>query len=78
MIALTIPGFGALELQHLVLDYNGTLAVDGKLIRGLRDDTLRQRLETLLQISEGAGSPITQVATRVGDALKTARSVRRS
>jgi len=37
MIALTIPGFGALELQHLVLDYNGTLAVDGKLLPGVRD-----------------------------------------
>ena len=37
MIALTIPGFGALELQHLVLDYNGTLAVDGKLLPGVRN-----------------------------------------
>jgi soluble P-type ATPase len=37
MIALTIPGFGALELRHLVLDYNGTLAVDGKLLPGVGD-----------------------------------------
>jgi soluble P-type ATPase len=37
MIALTIPGFGALELQHVVLDYNGTLAVDGKLLPGVHD-----------------------------------------
>src|SRR5258708_28247635 len=37
MIALTIPGFGALEFHHLVLDYNGTLAVDGKLLPGVRD-----------------------------------------
>jgi soluble P-type ATPase len=37
MIALAIPGFGALELRHLVLDYNGTLAVDGKLLPGVRD-----------------------------------------
>jgi len=37
MIALSIPGFGALELRHLVLDYNGTLAVDGKLLPGVRD-----------------------------------------
>jgi soluble P-type ATPase len=37
MIALTVPGFGALELHHLVLDYNGTLAVDGKLLPGVRD-----------------------------------------
>ena len=37
MIALTIPGFGALTLEHLVLDYNGTLAVDGRLLPGVRD-----------------------------------------
>jgi soluble P-type ATPase len=37
MIALDIPGFGALALRHLVLDYNGTLAVDGKLLPGVRD-----------------------------------------
>ena len=37
MIALAIPGFGALELRHLVLDYNGTLAVDGKLLPGVRE-----------------------------------------
>ena len=37
MIALMIPGFGALELRHLVLDYNGTLALDGRLLPGVRD-----------------------------------------
>jgi len=37
VIAIAIPGFGALELRHLVLDYNGTLAVDGKLVTGVRD-----------------------------------------
>jgi soluble P-type ATPase len=37
MIALSVPGFGALALEHLVLDYNGTLAVDGRLLSGVRD-----------------------------------------
>ncbi len=32
MIAVSIPGFGDLELHHLVLDYNGTLALDGSLL----------------------------------------------
>ena len=36
MIAHKIPGFGALRLEHLVLDYNGTLALDGRLLRGVR------------------------------------------
>ena len=29
---LTIPGYGRWQLQHLVMDYTGTLAVDGRLI----------------------------------------------
>jgi len=32
MIAVEIPGAQTLRLEHLVLDYNGTLAIDGKLI----------------------------------------------
>ena len=37
MIAIAIPGFRTLELQHLVLDYNGTIAEDGSLIDGVAD-----------------------------------------
>lgn len=36
MIELAIPGFGKLRLEHLVLDYNGTLAVDGELLPGVK------------------------------------------
>lgn len=37
MLAIAIPGFRDLQLEHLVLDYNGTLAVDGRLIPGVRE-----------------------------------------
>jgi soluble P-type ATPase len=37
LIAINIPGFKHLELAHLVLDYNGTLAVDGILLPGVRE-----------------------------------------
>lgn len=37
MIAVTIPGYGSLELKHLVLDYNGSLAVDGTLVAGVKE-----------------------------------------
>jgi soluble P-type ATPase len=37
MIELTIPGFGALALQYLVADFNGTLAMDGALLPGVAD-----------------------------------------
>lgn len=35
MIELTIPGFGLLQLEHLVCDVNGTLALDGQLQEGI-------------------------------------------
>jgi len=41
MPSLDIPGFGNLSIEHIVLDYNGTLAVDGTILPGIAD-RLRQ------------------------------------
>lgn len=35
MLQVDISGYGSLRLRHLVLDYNGTLAVDGRLLPGV-------------------------------------------
>jgi len=35
MIKVTIPGYGDLTLEHVVFDYNGTLANTGTLITGV-------------------------------------------
>lgn len=35
MLELRIPGRPALEIAHLVLDYNGTLALDGRMAVGV-------------------------------------------
>ena len=37
MIRIDIPGSAPLELEHVVCDYNGTLARDGSLVPGVRD-----------------------------------------
>jgi soluble P-type ATPase len=37
VITIDIPGFGELTLAHLIADYNGTLAVDGNPLDGVRD-----------------------------------------
>jgi len=37
MIPISIPGFGDYNLEELVLDYNGTLAIDGLLIPHVRE-----------------------------------------
>jgi soluble P-type ATPase len=36
VIEIVIPGYRTLHLQHLVMDYNGTLAQDGRLLEGVR------------------------------------------
>jgi P-type E1-E2 ATPase len=36
MLSVAVPGFGTLRIAHLVLDYNGTLAVDGALLPGVK------------------------------------------
>ena len=47
MIVVEVPGRGPYRLAHLVLDVNGTLAVDGQLIAGVAErlSDLRQSLE---------------------------------
>ena len=47
MIRIEIPGREALEIAHVVLDYNGTIAVDGALL-----PPVRQRLEQLKEVVE--------------------------
>jgi P-type E1-E2 ATPase len=57
MIELEIPGRGNLQLKHLVLDVNGTLAVDGQLLDGVakRLSTLRDRFEVHLVTADTHG-----------------------
>lgn len=37
MLAIDIPGYGDLALEHLVLDMNGTIALDGELLPGVAE-----------------------------------------
>lgn len=57
MIELNIPGRGTLQLEHLVCDVNGTLALDGNLIEGVRRGLipLRDRLEIHLITADTQG-----------------------
>jgi P-type E1-E2 ATPase len=57
MIELSIPGRGIIQLEHLVSDVNGTLAVDGQLADGLGRilSSLRDRLEIHLLTADTHG-----------------------
>lgn len=37
MISVSIPGWGDLDIEYLVIDYNGTCAFDGKLKEGVKE-----------------------------------------
>jgi len=49
MIEIAIPGRGSYEFKHLVLDLNGTIALDGDVIEGVEERL--QKLGQLLNIS---------------------------
>jgi len=57
MIELTIPGRGELQLEHLVCDVNGTLALDGQLLDGMVRalKSLRDRLTLHLLTADTHG-----------------------
>ena len=57
MISLTIPGRGVYDLEYLVMDVNGTIAVDGQLIDGLarKISALRDRLTVHLLTADTHG-----------------------
>lgn len=57
MIELHIPGRGLLQLEHLVCDVNGTLAVDGQLPDGIVRalNQLRDRLQLHLLTTDTHG-----------------------
>jgi P-type E1-E2 ATPase len=57
MLEINIPGYGTLQLDHLVSDVNGTLAVDGKIQEGLIRiiKSLQDRLEIHLLTADTHG-----------------------
>ena len=58
MLELNIPSRGMLRLRYLVLDLNGTIALDGKLLPGVspRLENLSDRLETWLVSADTQGT----------------------
>lgn len=60
MIELQIPGRGIIELEYAVFDVNGTLAVDGQLIKGVEPliAMLRGKLEVRLLTADTHGRQV--------------------
>ena len=58
VLEINIPDYGQLRLEHLVLDYNGTLAYDGQLLAGVgrRLSTLSAQLKIHVLTADTFGS----------------------
>jgi P-type E1-E2 ATPase len=50
MIKIDIPGVGEYDLEHLVMDVNGTLAVDGQLIEGVAEKIASLRAQVTIHL----------------------------
>jgi len=57
MIEVEIPGYAKLQLQHLVLDVNGTIAKDGLLLEGVKElfEELSSRMDIHLITADTHG-----------------------
>lgn len=57
MLTLEVPGWRSLRLEHLVLDVNGTLTLDGRLLSGVAERlaALRPQLEAHLLSADTFG-----------------------
>jgi soluble P-type ATPase len=84
MIEIDIPGFGALRIAHVVCDYNGTLAVDGRLLPGVRESIRALAAQVGLHVitadtfgaatAELAGLPVETRILGVGDQAAAKRA----
>jgi soluble P-type ATPase len=64
MLDIAIPGFKDLRLKYLILDYNGTIAYQGKLLAGVKEklESLAQSLEIHILTADTFGTVKDQVA----------------
>jgi P-type E1-E2 ATPase len=66
MLKVQIPGRDELVIQNILLDVNGTLALDGELVEGVteRTERLRQQARLVILTADTHGG-----ATRLGEVL---------
>lgn len=58
MIRIDIPGFGPIEIAHVVMDFTGTLSEDGMLCEGVREriSQLAEQLQVHVLTADTFGS----------------------
>jgi soluble P-type ATPase len=61
---LTIPGWGDMQIEHVVFDFNGTLAIDGSLIEGVEPHlrSLSKKFELHIVTGDSCGTAKMELA----------------
>jgi soluble P-type ATPase len=64
MLNIFIPGEESLDIRHLLLDYNGTLVVDGELLPGVAErlGRLAEQLEVHVLTADKHGTVVDKLA----------------
>jgi P-type E1-E2 ATPase len=62
MLCYDIPGRGRIEIENVVLDYNGTIAVDGKIIGGVKEllEKLKKHVKVYVLTADTYGIAINE------------------
>lgn len=79
MIELNVPGRGVIQLEYLVSDVNGTIALDGQLIEGVAKAfvTLSDRLELHLLTTDIVAPDILAALELLEHPMRLVASLRR-
>lgn len=62
MLEITIPGYGHLELKYMTLDFNGTLAINGKILPEVKPllEILSRQMEIFVLTADTFGNAAEQ------------------
>jgi len=72
MISIDIPGWGNLEIENVVFDWNGTLAEDGALIPGVKEriDLLSEKVRIYILTADIHGTASTKIQDLKAELVK--------
>ena len=73
MLEIVIPGMETLRLDHLVADFNGTLAVDGELLPDVMEALSSLRAKLDIPHSDGGRSPYESISSTLNMPVRSNR-----
>ena len=76
MIHIDIPGMGNYTIEHLILDLNGTISLDGRIIRGVKEKL--EKLSKKLDITVVTADTNRNAARLLGDLPVTIYTIKKT